>query len=49
MSNGEMTQPDLWLVYIRRSYKSAESGDVSDEQQEAAARARAARWPYRDH
>ena len=34
-----LTQPDLWVVYIRRSYKRADSGDVSDEQQEAAARA----------
>ena len=34
-----MMQPDLWVVYIRRSYKRADSADVSDEQQEAAARA----------
>src|SRR5450756_2000908 len=38
-SNGVMMQPDLWVVYIRRSYKRADSADVSDEQQEAAARA----------
>ena len=29
----------MWLVYIRRSYKHADSADVSDEQQEVAARA----------
>jgi len=38
-SNGVMMQPDLWVDYIRRSYKRADSADVSDEQQEAAARA----------
>ena len=31
--------PDLWVVYIRRSYKRADSSDISDEHQEAAARA----------
>ncbi len=30
---------DLWIVYIRRSYKRADSSDISDEQQEVAARA----------
>lgn len=28
-----------WLIYIRRSYKGADSADVSEEQQETAARA----------
>ena len=34
-----MSEPDLWLVYVRRSYKRDDSADVSDEQQEAASRA----------
>lgn len=29
----------VWVVYIRRSYKRIDSADVSDEQQETAARA----------
>lgn len=34
-----MSGPGDWLVYVRRSYKRADSADVSDEQQEQAARA----------
>lgn len=30
-----MRPSDLWVIYVRRSYKKAEGGDVSDEQQEA--------------
>jgi DNA invertase Pin-like site-specific DNA recombinase len=38
-SNSATTDADLWIVYVRRSYKRADSADVSDEQQEAASRA----------
>ncbi len=34
-----MRQPDLWVVYVRRSYNRADSSDIREEQQEAAIRA----------
>ena len=33
--HGQVAQ---YLIYVRRSYKAADSADVSDEQQETAAR-----------